>query len=255
MPACAHKLRSGEHFARILTTQGFLLNPAASPRATMLSYMYVMCTFFRCTFAFTVTTLFVAFLLALTNEFCRCCGFSLRQRTRYLAVQRLLPMAATYRLCKRVFRAVSVPVHAVISSFSAVSDNNPTPSAQLHANDHTAFTGGPNRAPRTRSLSLSRVSPRSACHHPVHTHTSYTIHTSVDSSSSSPSSTFHSVLLHHATAAAQGSRLSRPPRPPRHHDDDNALHGTGARRKPASRHRSDYHDSSPRPARSAPKAL
>ncbi|QQL11369.1 Rh178 [macacine betaherpesvirus 3] len=215
----------------------------------MLSYMYVMCTFFRFTFAFTVTTLFVAFLLALTNEFCRCCGFSLRQRSRYLAVQRLLPMSATYRLCKRVFRAVSVPVYALISSFSAVSDN-PTPSAQLHANDnHTAFTEGPNRALRTRSLS-----PRSACHHPVHTHTSYTTHTTADSSSSS--STFHSVLLHHATAAAQGSRLSRPPRPPRHHDNnDSALSGTGARRKLASRHRSDYHDSSPRPARSPPKAL
>ncbi|QQL10113.1 Cy178 [Cynomolgus cytomegalovirus] len=214
----------------------------------MLSYMYVMCTFFRFTFAFTVTTLFVAFLLALTNEFCRCCGFSLRQRTRYLAVQRLLPMAATYRLCKRVFRAVSVPVHTFISSFSAVSDN-PTPSAQLHSHSHAAFTEGSHRAVRTRSLS-----PRSACHHPVHTHTSYTTHTTVDSSSSS-TSTFHSVLLHHATAAAQGSRLCRPPRPPRHHDNDNALNGTGARRKPASRHRSDYHDSSPRPARSAPKAL
>ncbi|QQL10290.1 Ja178 [Japanese cytomegalovirus] len=222
----------------------------------MLSYMYVMCTFFRFTFAFTVTTLFLAFLLALMNEFCRCCGFSLRQRTRYFAVQRLLPIAATCRLCKRVFRAVSVPMYALLSSFDA-SDDPATPSAQLHHASHAASTDSADRAVRSRSLSPSRASlPRSAFHQPVPTHTSCTPHTSLDSSSSS--SSFHSVLLHHATAAAQGSRLSRPPRPPRHRDnnDDSALNDTGARRKPASRYRSDYHDdSSPRPARSAPKAL
>ncbi|AEV80499.1 protein O22 [Cercopithecine betaherpesvirus 5] len=177
---------------------------------TMLAFMLLLCAIFRFIFAAGLCTLFAAFLLALVNQLCKTCGFSLRRRYHLFSLERLWPLKPAYRMYRHaVCACCRYCTQLMLFVRSLQSDS-------LHDCAHTAS----HRRKRSRLAHLpvaedSDCVPRATADVPVSSLSSSSSFSS--SSSSSPLRLqLDSVLFHHAAAAAEGSRLARPPRPPKH---------------------------------------